>query len=114
MQRNRRTFLDSCTVIAAFKTTRPFHEKAIALLRDDTRDFLATSLVELELSQPQHFEEGKPEADFYTDYLENIVTERMEITEAVIASGIDMVKRTGERPRLPDHPRISIAGPRQM
>lgn len=80
--------------MAAFHATYPLHRKAIELLRDDTRELLATSLVELELTQPQFDPRRKDEADFYLDYLRNIVTESADVTESLIAMGIDTVRST--------------------
>ena len=80
--------------MAAYHSTYALHRKAIELLRDDSREFLSTSLVELELTQPQFDPRRGEEAEFYLDYLRNIVTEKSDVTEAVIAMGIDTVRST--------------------
>ena len=91
----KRTFLDTNVLVAAFHHDRLLHERAVELLGDESRDFLASSLVELDLTQPQYNPRHKEEADFYLDYLRNVVGERIEVNEKLIAIALDIVRQSG-------------------
>ena len=81
-------------LIAAFKADRSLHDHARRLLSDPNRDFLATSLIELELTQPQFNPIHASEAAFYLHYLRNVVSERLDVSESLISRGLDIVRRT--------------------
>ncbi len=91
----RRTFLDPSVLIAAYKSHRELHNKAKELLLSSDREFLASSIVRLELSQPHHDERHSAEAEFYEAYLTFGVTECLAITESLVVEAISTVKATG-------------------
>lgn len=92
--RIKRPFLDSSILVTAFHATKPLHEKAVEILGSEDLIFLSTSLVELELTQPQFSPGQKEEADFHLDYMTNFVSERLEVTEDIVVSGLQTARLT--------------------
>jgi predicted nucleic acid-binding protein len=90
----KRTFIDTCVIVAAYKTQRTLHDNAKRVLFDSTRRFLSTSLVRLELSSAHYRPENSGEANFYERFWSEGISELIDIDESMIAEGIKTSKLT--------------------
>lgn len=62
-----RTFLDSSVLLSAWKRGE-LHEAAIAILEDDSREFVTCENVQLELLPKPTFERRQTEVEFYNEH----------------------------------------------
>jgi predicted nucleic acid-binding protein len=62
-----KTFLDSGVLISAWKRGE-FHERAMSIMGDETREFLTCENVKLEVLPKPTFEKRRAEVEFYTNY----------------------------------------------
>jgi hypothetical protein len=69
-----KTFLDSGVLLAAWKRGDA-HERAMTLLDDDTREFLACENVRLELLPKPVYEKRRAEIEFYNEHFSGAVIE---------------------------------------
>jgi predicted nucleic acid-binding protein len=82
-----KTFLDSGVLISAWKRGE-FHERAMSMMGDETRDFLTCENVKLEVLPKPAFEKRRSEVEFYNQHF-NIAsaseTFSAELGEAALA-----------------------------
>ena len=83
-----RTFLDSCSLIKAFRGSGLDAVRLIELIEDPEREFISTSLVKLEvLPKPTAFKK-QDEVDFYNSFFDR-VTHWISADETLIAKALD-------------------------
>ena len=63
-----RTFIDAGVLITAFQGREPDASKALAILDDPDREFVATSLLKLELLPQPTFHRRADETEFYESF----------------------------------------------
>jgi hypothetical protein len=64
-----KTFLDSGVLISAWKPGE-FHDRAMAVMADEVREFLTCDNVKLETLPKPSFEKRQTEVQFYNDHFE--------------------------------------------
>ena len=69
-----RTFLDANVLIHAFRGTGQLTRDAQDVIDDDTRDFVVSDILRLELIPKSHFNRQFAEEQFYKDYFSAAVT----------------------------------------
>ena len=69
-----RTFLDANVLIHAFRGTGQLTRDAQDVIDDDTRDFVVSDILKLELIPKSHFNRQCAEEQFYKDYFSAAVT----------------------------------------
>jgi predicted nucleic acid-binding protein len=89
----RRTFLDTGVLLAAWDANKAFHEHAKSILEDANRDFIATSLLSLELIPHAEFGKRDREVAFMRDYLDVYVSETLEVNEQLVIEGMEVACR---------------------
>ena len=62
-----RTFLDSGVLLSAWKPGE-FHDVAIAIMEDNSREFVTCENVQLELLPKPTFEKRRAEVEFYNEH----------------------------------------------
>lgn len=62
-----KTFLDAGVLLSAWKPGE-LHERAVTIMEDETREFLTSDAVKLELLPKPTFEKRRSEVDFYNDH----------------------------------------------
>lgn len=83
-----RTFLDSCSLIKAFRGVESDAGKIIALMEDSERHFIATSAVKLEVLPKPTAHNKFEEVEFYNTYFER-VNEWVPADEVLMAKALD-------------------------
>jgi predicted nucleic acid-binding protein len=83
-----RTFIDSCSLIKAFRGTGSEAAKIIALIEDPERQFISTSVIKLEvLPKPTAFKK-LDEVEFYNTYFDR-VDQWVLADEGLMAKALD-------------------------
>ena len=90
----QRTHLDSGVLLAAWKAWEPLHRHSRNLLDDREREFVSSSLVELETLAQAEFHKNLAEEEFYRLYFESVAVKKAPIDESVIALAYDVVRKT--------------------
>lgn len=89
-----RTFLDSDVLIAAFQGRAEISDTAFAIIRDTTRQFVASDFLALELLPKPTFFRNDDEVAFYREYLSRVVT-TVPTTPQRIAEAANLGERFG-------------------
>lgn len=84
---SKRTYVDSCLLIAAYQGTQDLSNDAIAVLDDPERRFVVSSYVELEVLPKARFHNKVAEVDFMQQFLE-AATERIEPSQQIADDAI--------------------------
>jgi len=120
-----RTFLDAGVLIAASRGTGPSYRKAMEILDDGERSFIASPFVRLEVLPKALFHQRHSEAAFYESYFEAVdlwvgpdralleeagrvatrfglaALDALHVASAMLAGADELV--TSERPTRPIH-----------
>jgi predicted nucleic acid-binding protein len=72
-----KTFLDSGVWLSAWLGNSPRSIAAKSLLADESRNFLTSDAVKLELLPKPTFEKRRAELEYYNDYFKGIVSESL-------------------------------------
>ncbi len=89
----RRTFLDTGVLLAAWDAKQALHEQAKGVLSDRNRDFIATSLLSLELVPHAEYCKQEKEVAFMRFYLGVYVSEMLEVNEQLVLEGMAVARR---------------------
>lgn len=87
------TFLDSGVLIAAWRRGE-FHDVAIALMEDDSREFVTCENVQLELLPKPTYEKRRAEVEFYNQHF-NVVSACEPFSEALGTEAMALAKKHG-------------------
>lgn len=87
-----RTFLDACLLIKAFQGHGG--TKVIELMEDETREFVASSLLKLELLPQPAYHQRPQEVAFYEAYFAR-VSAWAELSEALVSAALEESRRYG-------------------
>ena len=85
----RRTFLDSCTLIAAFQGKPEISDRVFEILDDPNREFVVSRFLALELIPKPTFNRRQEEIAFMNDYLRNSGT-NVESSEHVVIQALEL------------------------
>jgi predicted nucleic acid-binding protein len=89
-----RTFLDASVLIAAIRGSPIPIERALGVLNDPERVFIASDFVRLEvLPKPLYFRQ-QSEVDFYEAYFA-MVAEMVEVSPALVTQAYEEARRAG-------------------
>lgn len=82
-----KTFLDSGVLLSAWLGNSPRSIEAKSIIADESRDFLTSDAVKLELLPKPTFERRRAELDYYNDHFKGIVSEPFsaELGNAAVA-----------------------------
>lgn len=68
----KRTFLDTGVLIAAYRADHSAHEAALKIIQDDSRAFVSSDLVKLELLPQAIHHKQTEELEFYNLFFNNV------------------------------------------
>jgi predicted nucleic acid-binding protein len=88
-----KTFLDSGVLISAWKRGE-FHERAMSILADETREFLTCENVKLEAMPKPTFEKRRAEVEFYANYF-NEAADSEPFSAALGEAALELGKKFG-------------------
>lgn len=88
-----KTFLDSGVLLTAWKRGEN-HQRAISLLADDSRDFVTSDNVRLELLPKPVFEKRQAEIEFYTAHFQEALACE-PFSEALGQAALALAKKYG-------------------
>jgi hypothetical protein len=89
-----RTFLDASVLIAAIRGSPVPIERALGILNDPERVFIASDFVRLEvLPKPVYFRQ-QSEVDFYAAYFA-MVAEMVEVSPTLVTQAYEEARRAG-------------------
>ena len=104
-----RTFLDTCSLITAFRGSEREAAKLVELMEDPEREFVSTSVVKLEvLPKPTKFMR-QTEIDFYNLFFER-VTHWISVDEKLMAKALEHGCRHGLGPLDSVHVAAALEG----
>jgi len=89
-----RTFIDAGILIKAIRSQTSVAIEIIELLDDPDRQFLSTSLVELEVIPKAVYQKQKAETAFYREYFQT-KAQRIPVDEALIQRAAERAMRLG-------------------
>ena len=89
-----RTYVDSNVILSAWNGELPLHEESLAILADQDRDFLSTSLVELETVAHATFGHRQKEVEFLRMYFDVIVTDTTTVGEDLVSEANEIACAT--------------------
>lgn len=67
----KRTFLDTGVLMAAFMAEKTEHEAALKIIQDDSREFVSSDLIKLELLPKAIYQNHVIEIEFYNLFFDN-------------------------------------------
>jgi predicted nucleic acid-binding protein len=88
-----KTFLDSGVLISAWKRGE-FHERAMSILADETREFLTCENVKLEVLPKPTFEKRRAEVEFHANYFNEAADSEL-FSEELGAAALALAKKYG-------------------
>ncbi len=93
----KRTFLDTCVLINAFCGTEEISQKAMVIIDDPDREFIASDFLSLELLPKPTFNKKEDAVAFYTEYL-LAVSDLVKITPEVTSEALTLACNFGLGP----------------
>lgn len=88
----RRTYVDSCVLIAAYQGTREISSAAMAVLDDPDRQFVVSSYIELEVLPKPLFYNRAGEVAFMHRFLGD-ASERIETSQEIIGGAVTLAAK---------------------
>jgi predicted nucleic acid-binding protein len=88
-----KTFLDSGVLLSAWLGNSPRSIEAKSIVADESRDFLTSDAVKLELLPKPTFEKRRAELEYYNDYFKGIVSE--PLSEKLGVEALALAKKYG-------------------
>jgi predicted nucleic acid-binding protein len=87
----KRTYLDSCVLIAAFQGERAISDLAMAIIDDPDRSFVVSQYLSLEVLPKPQFNKKKEEVAFMSEFLraasESIESNQVLADQAILLAG---------------------------
>jgi len=82
----KRTFLDTNVLINAFRGTGKTAAESISLLQDDTREFVTSDFLRLELLPKARFHKNQLEVDFYERFFQSAAVITPSLVSLVLSA----------------------------
>ena len=92
MRTMRRTYVDSCVLIAAYQGTQEISSAAMAVLDDPDRQFVVSSYVELEVLPKPLFYNRAEEVAFMRQFFGE-ASERIETSQEIICDAVALAAK---------------------
>ncbi|HAO80671.1 MAG TPA: hypothetical protein DCQ92_17205 [Verrucomicrobia subdivision 3 bacterium] len=88
-----KTFLDSGVLLSAWLGNSPRSIEAKSIVADESRDFLTSDAVKLELLPKPTFEKRRAELEYYNDHFKGIASE--PLSEELGVESLTLAKKYG-------------------
>lgn len=88
----KRTYVDSCVLIAAYQVTQEISSAAMAVLDDPDRQFVVSSYLELEVLPKPLFNNRDEEVAFMRQFFGE-ASERIETSQEIIRSAVALAAK---------------------
>lgn len=102
----RRTYVDSCVLIAAYRGTHEMSHAAVAVLDDPDRQFVVSAYIELEVLPKPLFYSRTDEVAFMRQFFSG-AAERIETSQQIIGDAVELAAKYDLQPMDALH--VSIA-----
>lgn len=89
-----RTYVDADVLIAAGRGNEELSENAMAILGDNSREFVSSIFLKMETSAPTYFHNHPDQTEFYEEFFKSVV-EWVPVTEELVQNAHDECCSTG-------------------